>query len=140
MSKSKNKTIENDGNVLNFLSTIQNQTRKKDAYLMLDLMSKLTEQNPKMWGNSIIGFGKYHYHYDSGREGDFMKIGFSPRKSNLTIYIMPGFDQYNKCLANLGKFTTGKSCLYIKKLEDVDLKVLSDLIKTSYDFMTQKYG
>ena len=93
-----------------------------------------------MWGNSIVGFGNYHYKYASGREGDFMKIGFSPRKQNLTLYIMPGFDRYDALMKKLGKYKTGKSCLYIKRLEDVDWSVLRELSQRSYQYMTDKYG
>ncbi|MBT8229217.1 MAG: DUF1801 domain-containing protein, partial [Bacteroidia bacterium] len=93
-----------------------------------------------MWGSSIVGFGEYHYVYETGREGDMMKIGFSPRKQNLTLYIMPGFDRYAELMSSLGKYKTGKSCLYIKRLEDVNLEVLIDLMQSSYDHMTKKYG
>ena len=93
-----------------------------------------------MWGSSIVGFGRYHYKYDSGREGDFMKVGFSPRKQNISLYIMTGFDRYEELMAKLGKFKTGKSCLYINKLADVDEDVLTELITISYDLMTEKYG
>ncbi|RPI72272.1 MAG: DUF1801 domain-containing protein [Ignavibacteriales bacterium] len=93
-----------------------------------------------MWGPSIIGFGDYHYKYESGREGDFFITGFSPRKQNLTLYIMPGFKRYEELMQNLGKFKTGQSCLYIKKLEDVDLKVLKELIADSVKYMKEKYN
>ena len=90
-----------------------------------------------MWGPSIIGFGSYRYKYASGREGEWMLTGFSPRKQNLTLYIMPGFDNYDSLLAKLGKYKTGKSCLYINKLEDVDLSVLEKLVKQSVDHMVE---
>lgn len=93
-----------------------------------------------MWGPSIVGFGEYHYKYESGREGDFLITGFSPRKSALTIYIMPGFARYEALMAKLGKHRTGKSCLYINRLDDVDLSVLEELVTRSVEYMTEKYG
>lgn len=93
-----------------------------------------------MWGPSIVGFGEYHYRYESGREGDFLITGFSPRKNALTIYIMPGFARYDALMARLGKFKTGRSCLYINKLDDVDLSVLEELIASSVQYMVGKYG
>lgn len=93
-----------------------------------------------MWGPSIVGFGEYHYKYESGREGDFLITGFSPRKSALTIYIMPGFARYEALMDKLGKHRTGKSCLYINRLDDVDLSVLEELVTRSVEYMTEKYG
>ena len=140
MSKVNNKTVENEGSVSDFLSQIQDDKRRQDAISINELMTQITGQQPKMWGGSIVGFGRYHYKYESGREGDFMKVGFSPRKQNLSLYIMPGFDRYDDLLARLGKYKLGKSCLYIKRMEDVELDVLQELISKSYDHMTQKYG
>ncbi len=140
MSKANNKTVENEGSVSDFLSQVQDDKRRQDAISINELMTQITGQQPKMWGGSIVGFGTYHYKYESGREGDFMKIGFSPRKQNLSLYIMPGFDRYDDLLARLGKYKLGKSCLYIERMEDVELDVLQELILKSYDQMTQKYG
>ena len=140
MSKANNKTVENEGSVSDFLSQVQDDKRRQDAISINELMTQITGQQPKMWGGSIVGFGTYHYKYESGREGDFMKIGFSPRKQNLSLYIMPGFDRYDDLLARLGKYKLGKSCLYIERMEDVELDVLQELILKSYDHMTQKYG
>jgi len=140
MVKANNKTVENEGSVSDFLSQIQDDKRREDANAMNELMIQITGQQPKMWGGSIVGFGRYHYKYKSGREGDFMKIGFSPRKQNLTLYIMPGFDRYDDLMIRLGKYKLGKSCLYIKRIEDIKLEVLQELISKSYDYMTQKYG
>lgn len=140
MAKAKNKTTENDGSVLDFLNQVEDQQRKKDALTMLELMSEITSESPKMWGTSIVGFGSYHYKYESGREGDFMKVGFSPRKTSLTLYIMPGFERYAELMEKLGKFKTGKSCLYVKKLEDVNGDVLRALITAAYQHMTNKYS
>ena len=119
MSK-KNKTTKNDGSVFDFLNSVQDENKKEDAFKILEMMQKISDEQPKMWGKSIVGFGSYHYKYESGREGGFMRVGFSPRKQNLTLYIMPRFERYPELMSNLGKHKTGKSCLYIKKLEDVD--------------------
>ncbi len=140
MSKSKNKTVETKASVTHFLKNIENPQRKKDSAQVHKMMREITGERAKMWGPSIVGYGRYHYRYESGREGDFMKVGFSPRKANMTIYIMPGFKKYESLMAKLGKHKTGKSCLYINKLDEVDLKILAELIKESYSYMTQKYG
>lgn len=140
MAKNQNKTIENDGDVLAFIESVDNEKRKEDAKVLLKLMTEITGFPAKMWGTSLIGFDSYHYKYDSGREGDMLKVGFSPRKSNLAVYIMPGFDRYDELMSRLGKYKTGKSCLYINKLADVDMAVLSELIKKSFQYMTDKYG
>lgn len=97
------------------------------------MMERITGEKPKMWGSSIVGFGDVHYKYESGREGDWFGVGFSPRKTSLTLYIMPGFSEYRPLMAKLGKFKTGKSCLYINKLSDVDHDVLEELIAKSYE-------
>ncbi len=97
--------------------------------------AQVTKLEPAMWGTSIVGFGSYHYKYESGREGDMPLVGFSPRKQNLTLYIMDGFEGYDRLLGKLGKHSTGKSCLYINKLEDVDLDVLRELVASSYKHM-----
>lgn len=123
-----------------FIVTVDNEKRKQDALVVLDRMSRITGKKPTMWGTSIIGFDQYHYKYNSGREGDFFKVGFSPRKQNLAIYIMAGFDRYEKLMAKLGKYKTGKSCLYVNKLEDIDLDVLDELILRSYQHMNETYG
>lgn len=140
MTKNQNKTIENDGDVLAFIESVDNEKRKEDAKVLLKLMTEITGFPAKMWGTSLIGFDSYHYKYDTGREGDMLKVGFSPRKSNLAVYIMPGFDRYDELMSRLGKYKTGKSCLYINKLADVDMAVLSELIKKSFQYMTDKYG
>uniref|UniRef100_UPI004048C101 DUF1801 domain-containing protein n=1 Tax=Roseivirga sp. TaxID=1964215 RepID=UPI004048C101 len=140
MAKAQNKTTENEASVDNFLNTVTDEKKRADAYLIKSIMEEITGEPSKMWGTAIIGYGVYHYKYDSGREGDFLKVGFSPRAQNLTLYIMPGFDRYDEKMSQLGKYKTGKSCLYIKKIEDIDLDVLKDLIKSSYEYMTNKYG
>jgi hypothetical protein len=112
-----------------FLQGIKDEKKKEDCYQILKMMKKATKAEPKMWGTSIIGFGDYHYVYASGREGDWFITGFSPRVQNLTLYMMGGFDQ--ELMKKLGKYKTGKGCLYINKLEDVDTRVLNKLITTS---------
>ena len=133
------KTKVNDGDVEAFLNSIENSKRKADCFTVLELIKTVTGESAKMWGKSIVGFGSYYYKYASGREGDWMLTGFSPRKQALTLYIMSGFDKYDVLLSKLGKFKTGKSCLYIKTLEDIDLKVLSELIKQSTVYMKTAY-
>ena len=131
------KTQKNDGNIEIFLNSVTHDKRRADAFQVLELMKEVTGETPKMWGDSIVGFGSYHYTYASGREGDWFLAGFSPRKQNLTLYIMSGFDEYDDLMARLGKFKTGKSCLYINKLEDVDQDVLKELVKKSTEHMAQ---
>lgn len=131
------KTKVNNASVTDFLNTIEDESKRKDCFEILKLMKQITKEEPKMWGSSIIGFGSYHYVYASGREGDWMLTGFSPRKQNITLYIMPGFERYNSLMKKLGKYSTGKSCLYIKKLADVDTKVLKELVSESVKTMKQ---
>lgn len=131
------KTQKNDGDVIAFLNGVAHEKRRTDSFKVLELMKEVTGETPKMWGNSIIGFGQYHYKYASGREGDWFLTGFSPRKQSLTLYIMAGFDDYDELMSRLGKYKTGKSCLYINKLEDVDQDVLRTLVKKSAEHMVQ---
>ncbi|HEX5809937.1 MAG TPA: DUF1801 domain-containing protein [Anaerolineales bacterium] len=123
------KTQVTHASVDKFLQGIRDAKKREDCYQILKIMKKATRAEPKMWGTSIIGFGEYHYVYESGREGDWFMTGFSPRAQNLTLYMMGGFDP--ELLKKLGKFKTGKGCLYINKLEDVDARVLNELIATS---------
>jgi len=125
------KTKRNEGNVEAFLKSVPDEKKRQDSFAVLELMKQVTGKEPEMWGDSIVGFGSYHYKYASGREGDWFITGFSPRKQNLTLYIMSGFDEYDQLLNKLGKYSTGKSCLYIKKIEDVDVNVLKELVKRS---------
>ena len=124
------KTKKNEASVEGFLNTIQDDEIRNDCFEIARMMKKATKKDPKMWGSSIIGFGEYHYKYASGREGDSMQIGFSPRKQNITLYILSGTE--SPLLKELGKYTTGKGCLYVKKLADVDKKVLQELINESF--------
>jgi len=131
----ENKTKETKASVDKFINSIKDENVRKDCYTIIDLMKSVTKAEPKMWGTSIIGFDSYHYKYESGREGDICVAGFSPRKQNLTIYLMPGFDKQKDYLKKLGKCKTSKVCLYIKSLKDVDLKILRKMIDTSYKEM-----
>ena len=137
---SENKTKPTKQSPEKFLDTVADARRREDCREVLKMMQQITKEDPVMWGPSIIGFGNYHYKYDSGREGDFFITGFSPRKQNLTLYIMPGFQRYDGLLKKLGKYTNSKSCLYIKKLEDIDRSVLEELIKQSVKYMKDKYN
>ena len=132
------KTKAHDGDVDSFLASVEHDRRREDSFVVLELMKKITKEQPRMWGPSIVGFGDYHYTYASGHEGDWFLTGFSPRKQALTLYIMAGFDRYEELMAKLGKYKTGKSCLYVNKLEDVDMKVLTELIKQSVAHMKKK--
>lgn len=122
-----------------FIEAVPNETRKKDAKTLLALMKKVTGEKPTMWGPSIIGFGSYHYKYESGREGDMCATGFSPRGSSLVLYILPGVAGYEPLLKKLGKHRHSVSCLYINKLADVDMKVLETLIADGWAHMRKKY-
>jgi len=134
------KTKETDASVGEFLGGVENERRRTDALVVKEIMERVTGWEPKMWGPSIVGFGSYHYKYDSGREGDFLVTGFSPRKQALTVYIMPGFSGFEALMKRLGKHKTGRSCLYINKLDDVDQDVLEELIRGGVEFMRKKYG
>jgi hypothetical protein len=129
------KTKQNDQSVEAFLNSVDNDRRRADSLTLLAMMKEVTGLEPKLWGSSIVGFGSYHYRYESGREGDMPLVGFSPRKQNLTLYIMPGFDHYDELLGQLGKHKIGKACLYINKLSDVDAETLRELISQSFEHM-----
>ena len=125
------KTVQTRASVNKFLDGIQDEKTRADCYRIREMMEKATKSKAKMWGTSIVGFGDYHYVYASGREGDWFITGFSPRKQNLTLYMMGGFNQFPDLMKQLGKHSTGKGCLYIKSLEDVDLKILQKLLTQS---------
>lgn len=134
-----NKTTENDADVDAFLATVDDETKRADSMVLKDMMERLSGEPAKMWGGSIVGFGRYHYKYESGREGDFMLTGFAPRKQQLSLYIMPGFDPYQDQLAKLGKHKTARSCLYIKRLSDVDMDILEEIVADSLKRMRDMY-
>jgi len=129
--KTELKTKVNDGSVEGFLNSVADEQKREDCFEILKLMKQVTKETPKMWGSSIVGFGSYHYKGASGREGDWMLIGFSPRKQNLTLYLMHGFEVHKDLLKKLGKYKTSMGCLYIKNLDDVDKKVLKELVTES---------
>ena len=139
MAKSDIKTKPTVASVEVFLEAVEHDTRRSDGFALLDLFNRITGWKPTMWGPSIIGYGRYHYRYSSGREGDFLVTGFSPRKSSLSIYIMPGYRDMTEKLARLGKHKIGRSCLYINKLGDVDLDVLEEIILDGIAYMKTNY-
>ena len=134
------KTKPTEASVEDFLNTIQDEQCRLDCLELVKICCEVTGEPAKIWGENMIGFGKYHYKYKSGHEGELFLTGFSPRKQNLTIYIMTGFQDYNELLQNLGKHKTFSSCLYLKKLEDVDRRVLKKLIAVSVEDMKKKYA
>lgn len=135
----QNKTLGTDASVDNFLSSIEPEKKRLDSQALDVLFRKITGWRPVMWGPSMIGYGSYHYRYESGREGDFLATGFAPRKANLSIHIMPGYQDYSAILNRLGKHKIGKSCLYLNKLADVDVAVLEELIHTGLSDLASKY-
>lgn len=132
------KTKLNDASVEKFLNSVEDEKKKELSFKILDLMKKVTKEEPKMWGSSIIGFGSYHYKYKSGQEGDWMQIGFSPRKQSMTLYLSYNISEYENILDKLGKVKTGKGCLYIKKEEDIDFSVLGKIISKAFKDMKNK--
>ncbi len=124
-----NKTTPNETNPIQWLLSLDDQSKIEDCIKILNIMKSESGAPPVMWGPAIIGFGHYHYKYESGRKGDWFEVGFSPRKQNISLYLMSGFDRFPDLMTRIGKFKTGKSCLYIKKLEDVDEEVLRELVK-----------
>lgn len=133
------KTKLNDASVVKFLASIENEQQRKDSFDILELMKEATRDEPKMWGESIIGFGKYHYVYASGREGDWMRIGFSPRKGKISLYLMCEVEHQTKILNRIGKYKSGKSCFYINKMSDIDRNVLKELIQSAIAKMEEQY-
>lgn len=136
---SENKTKPTEVSPAEFITSVEPDRRRNEGRILLDLFAKTTGWTPRMWGPSIIGYGEYHYKYDSGREGDFMATGFSPRKAKLSIYILPGYADYGPILNRLGKHSLGKSCLYLNKLDDIDLNVLAELITAGITDLAKKY-
>jgi hypothetical protein len=135
MAELKTKPIKKDVNI--FIESVKDSQIRGDCLILKAIMEKITRSKGVMWGESIVGFGSYHYKYASGREGDWFLTGFSPRKQNLTIYIMTGFLRYNELMSKLGKYKTGKSCLYIKRLKDIDIDILKILITESVNFLKE---
>ena len=139
MAKSENKTKQTVASVDDHIASVADPNQRADAGKIRALMERLSGEPAKMWGPSIIGFGSYHYKYESGREGDMCRIGFSPRKGQTVLYLIDGFDGQPELMTKLGKHKTGKSCLYVKRLSDVDGEVLEELCTRSLAFMAEKY-
>lgn len=135
------KTKATTASVTEFLNKVTPEKKREDSFLLVSLFEKITKEKAVMWGTSIVGFGKYHYKSErSSQEGDWPLTGFSPRKQSLTLYIMSGFEEEGELLSRLGKHKTSKGCLYINKLDDVDVKVLEEIIRKSYSYMKKKYS
>ncbi len=136
---SENKTKPTEVAVEDFLAAVEPERKREGARELDALFRKVTGFNPVMWGPSMIGYGSYHYVYESGREGDMLATGFSPRKAQHSIYILPGYADYAPILERLGKHSKGKSCLYVKKLADIDLQVLAELVETGLKDLSAKW-
>ncbi len=134
------KTKQNNQDVTAFLEAVDDPQKRADCFTLVQLMEEITHEPPRMWGDSIVGFGSYHYRYASGREGDWFLTGFSPRKQNLTIYIISGFGHFPKLMEQLGNYKTSKSCLYVKKLDDLDQEVLKKLVAQSVRYVAEMYA
>ena len=138
MAKTGNKTTENKNSVTDFIKSVPDEQRKKDAFALIEIIKKQSGFEAKMWGSAIIGFGSYHYKYESGREGDAPLVGFSPRKNEFALYI-PNFEQKEELLKEFGKHKTAKACVYIKKVEDINIEVLKKMVTHSIKFLKAKY-
>lgn len=145
MAKATNITRETDAEVEAFIATVEPERRQDEAGALIELFGRVTGEEPKIWGTNIIGFGSYHYRYESGREGTWLRIGFSPRKAKLSIYLMGTYCtpeaqiEQDRLFGQLGKHSLGKSCLYINRLEQVDLAVLEQLVRNNWDLMNERY-
>ena len=135
----KNKTTETDVNVTEFINNVENEVRRKDSFSLVKIFKSITGYEPKMWGPSMIGFGRYHYKYASGHEGDAPLAAFSPRKDSLVLYMATEFEKREELLSQLGKHKSSKSCVYAKKLDDIDIAVLEKIIKNSMSYITKLY-
>ncbi|MCM3727964.1 DUF1801 domain-containing protein [Neobacillus cucumis] len=133
------KTKETDNSVIEFIENVDHPKKREDAYQLLDIFTEITGYPAKMWGPSIIGFGSYHYKYASGHEGDAPLVGFSPRKAKISLYFAPGETKREELLINFGKHTSGKGCVYINKVADIDIDVLKELINQSVKFLKKTY-
>lgn len=136
---SQNKTVASDASVSAFLNTVEPEWKRQDAQRLDAIFREVTGFEPTMWGPSIVGYGRYHYVYQSGREGDFLATGFSPRARNFSIYIMPGYADFSKILGRLGKHKTGKSCLYVTRLSDIDEDVLRELVRAGLKDLASRW-
>ncbi|WP_257667630.1 DUF1801 domain-containing protein [Parapedobacter tibetensis] len=137
----KNKTAPTEASVVDFINAFaDSEQKKKDSFELLELMQRVSGHEPKLWGPSIIGFGSYHYRYDSGHEGDAPLVGFSPRKAAISLYAFTGLEEHRHLLDALGKFKMGKACIYIKKLADIDTRKLTKLLTETISYLKSKYG
>lgn len=137
--KNQNQTKVTTVDPVDFIAAVEHDTRREDAQVLLDWMGEVTGYSAKMWGPTIVGYGRYHYVYDTGREGDWMQVGFSPRKANLVIYLLPGYEDLSDQLGRLGKHKIGKSCLYVNKLSDIDMAVLEEMVLHSLEALANMY-
>lgn len=135
----ENKTQPTQIDVDDFVHAVANPGRREDALRVLEMMRRITGTEPEMWGATLVGFGRYHYRYESGREGDFFRLGFSPRKAKLVVYIMPYTDAFDALLAKLGPYKMGKSCLYLGRLNKVEMTVLEEILTLSWTLMAERY-
>jgi hypothetical protein len=135
----KNKTTETLLSVNDFINVIKDETKRKDSFVLIELIKKLTGFEPKMWGPSIIGFGSYHYKYDSGHEGDSPLVGFSPRVSAISLYLSGNFEKREELLEKLGKYKTAKGCIYLKKLDDIHIEILQTMITNHIKHIQKLY-
>lgn len=135
----ENKTKPTGASVEEFIHSVENEQKRKDSFELIERMKKISGKEPYMWGPSIIGFGNYHYKYASGHEGDAPLVGFSPRKSAISLYVFTGLEEHEHFLEGLGKFTMGKACIYVKKLSDIDLNVLDKIMKETIKFLEKTY-
>lgn len=140
MAKSQNKTLETLASVTDFINTVADESKRNDCFTLITMMQELSGFEPKMWGPSIVGFGSYHYIYDSGREGDAPLVAFSPRKAEISLYLSSTFDNREALLEKLGKHKSAKACVYIKKLSDVDTAILKQMISLSLDHVKKTHN
>ncbi len=140
MPKAENKTQKTQASVKAFIDAVENEARRADAKAIDKMLREISGEKPAMWGPSIVGYGSFHYKHQNGREGDMCRIGFSPRKANMVVYIVQGFKEYAPLLKKLGKHKTGGSCLYVNKLADVDAAVLREIATRAWIWMARKYG
>ncbi|WP_316827360.1 DUF1801 domain-containing protein [Pedobacter miscanthi] len=135
----QNKTTENNLSVTDFLNTVTDETKRKDCFNLTDIIAETTGFKAKMWGTAIVGFGSYHYKYESGREGDAPLVGFSPRKDAIALYLSSQFNNREELLAKLGKHKTAKACVYVKKMSDIDVEVLKEMVTSSVAWISSLY-
>ncbi len=139
MADANNKTQATNVDVRAFLEAVEHPVRRADALALDDMLCRVTGWKPRMWGPTIVGYGEYRYTYDTGREGDFLATGFSPRKANLSLYIMPGYQGFGRLLERLGKHKTGAACLCINKLADVDMGVVEDIVRAGLEDLQERW-